>query len=268
MKKYYYCIFFAIIEMLTGNFLYAFDKKIITDELSTLTYDRLIVYGTKTCSYTNSMRGYLAQNRIQYIFKDIDNHAGAESEMWDIVYNSSWFTSGSVSLPIVAVNDIAYERPSTTTVSFLLNSGNGIVNHELTGIVSGEVRLESVNGEGVQAEIDLFNISSSGEFYHICYSDSQGVYECNGVIPGEYKIIIKRNGIINEQQFLNGYVQNGQIFSVKEKETVDAMNTVVFEKNVAKKYIRKLPSSNPDSLLWSHPDSKTNNYIYYMSRPG
>lgn len=233
-------------------------------DAASVSYDKLIVYGSSSCSFTSMLRTFLVEHGVQYTFKDIDIHAGAQNEMWAIVNNASWYGGGSVSLPVVEVNGTAFERPDHTAVLALLGTGNGLVSSEDTGSFVGEVKIGM--DEAVEAEINLVRISSIEEFWQICTSNEQGSFSCHGIKPGEYRIVIRRNTSIDDASFLNSFVQSGKIFSITAKETINAGLTIVKDLQIEVDYI--LPLSYPQELYWGNPTTKEHNYLYLLTSYG
>ncbi len=228
-------------------------------EASTL-YDKIIIYGRKTCSFTSQLREYLLENDIEFIFKDIDGHQGANSEMWEVVNTASWYTGDGISLPIVDINNTILERPDH---AYLLSlTGNGIINNSETGVISGSVKDSS--GEAIIAEINLVRISESSEYWHVCQSNTQGLYTCNQVFPGEYKVVIRYNSNIGNKPFLNSFVNSGQTFSVLAQNTLDVGNTVISQSTLTPGFTLPLTPSN-GYVFWNNPNSgdTTSKYIYF-----
>ena len=219
--------------------------------------DKIVVYGSQTCTYTGAFRGKLKQNGNQYVFKDIAN-GRSNAEMWNIVFSSSWYAGGSVSLPVVVVNGVAYERPEFNYVLNLINQGNGLIESCDVGLVSGQVYDSS--GVGVLANIYLLNESDAGEFIHVCWTDSLGAYKCQGVSPGTYKVIV--TWATNRQPFANIYGMSGNTFNVGAGESVTIENITVNGIDLEPALV--LPTQARGELYWECADVLRKNYIFYL----
>jgi glutaredoxin len=82
---------------------------------------QVIVYGRDTCAYTSATRSALETAGIVFTYRSIDVAANA-TEMWEKVFATSWYTGGSVGLPVVDVDGAVLERPSLAEIQSLLAS--------------------------------------------------------------------------------------------------------------------------------------------------
>ena len=72
----------------------------------------IILYGRPTCGICAALQSQLDLKKIKYTYKNIDTDTAARDEMWKKVYASSWYSGGSVGLPIVDVMGEVYMRPT------------------------------------------------------------------------------------------------------------------------------------------------------------
>jgi glutaredoxin len=94
-----------------GSYLLIHHKRIFPS-LSTV-----VVYGRNSCGITQSMRAFLKQNNVSYIYANIDN-SFIDKEMWFYLHKvaASDPDPGYAYFPVVRVNGQTLERPEEDTV--------------------------------------------------------------------------------------------------------------------------------------------------------
>ena len=71
----------------------------------------ILVYGKKSCGFTQTMRQNLDKNKYHYTYYDMDKNKAKISEMWDKIHRGCPSCS-STRLPVMDLNGKILIRPS------------------------------------------------------------------------------------------------------------------------------------------------------------
>ncbi len=85
----------------------------------------LVVYGRNSCGITQSMRSFLEQHHVPYIYANIDNPL-LNKEMWFRLHQvaASDPDPGYAYFPVIRINGETLERPDEETVLSLYQQAN------------------------------------------------------------------------------------------------------------------------------------------------
>lgn len=77
--------------------------------------DDIIVYGSATCGFTQSMRGALDEHGFDYVFYDVNQNPEKSQEMFEKV-RAAYPNTSQIGFPVVDVNGVVLIRPTIEEV--------------------------------------------------------------------------------------------------------------------------------------------------------